>query len=103
MIGWRDCFKQHEDRLKAVLEVNILEQKLLLKSNDGEEHIKKVAEYLNSKIEEVKQSSKTVSTLNIALLAAMNIAGDYFETREKLASLEGRSQKLSKLIDKLID
>lgn len=89
--------------MKAVLEVNILEQKLLLKSNDDEEHIKKVAEYLNSKIEEVKQSSKTVSTLNIALLAAMNIAGDYFETREKLASLEGRSQKLSKLIDKLID
>jgi len=33
----------------------------------------------------------------------MNIAGDYFETREKLASLEGRSQKLSKLIDKLTD
>ena len=61
-----------------VVEVNILEQKLLVKSEDGEEHVKMVVDYLNSKIEEVKKNSKAVSTLNVALLAAMNITDYYF-------------------------
>ena len=87
----------------TAVEVNILEQKLLVKSADGEEHVKMVADYLNSKIEEVKKNSKAVSTLNVALLAAMNIADDYFETKERLVKLEGRAKELSKLIDKLAD
>ena len=88
--------------LKAV-EVNILEQKLLVKSEDGEEHVKQITDYLNSKIEEVKQNSKAVSTLNVALLAAMNIADDYMATKERLVRLEGRSKKLSERIGRLVD
>ena len=86
-----------------VVEVNILEQKLLVKSEDGEEHVKMVVDYLNSKIEEVKKNSKAVSTLNVALLAAMNITDDYFEAKERVVKLEGRARELSKLIDKRID
>ena len=86
-----------------VVEVNILEQKLLVKSEDGEEHVKMVVDYLNSKIEEVKKNSKAVSTLNVALLAAMNITDDYFEAKERVVKLEGRARELSKLIDKRAD
>ena len=89
--------------MKPVVEVNILEQKLLVKSQEGEEYVKRVADYLNSKIEEVKKNSKAVSTLNVALLAAMNIVDDYFETKERLVKLEGRAKELSELIDKLED
>jgi cell division protein ZapA len=88
--------------LKATVEVNILEQKLIVKSSEDEERIKKVLDYLNRKIEEVKKSSRAVSTLNVALLAAMNIADDYLEARDKLIKLEGRSKKLSELIDKRV-
>ena len=89
--------------LKPVVEVNILEQKLLVKSEDGEEHVQRVADYLNSKIEEVKKNSKAVSTLNVALLAAMNIADDYFEAKNKLVRLEARAKELSGFIDKRTD
>jgi len=89
--------------LKPVVEVNILEQKLLVKSQEGEEYVKRVADYLNSKIEEVKKNSKAVSTLNVALLAAMNITDDYFEAKERVVKLEGRAKELSELIDKLED
>jgi len=87
----------------TAVEVNILEQKLLVKSEDCEEHVKMVADYLNSKIEEVKKNSKAVSTLNVALLAAMNITDDYFEAKERVVKLEGRARELSKLIDKRTD
>lgn len=83
----------------TAVEVNILEQKLLVKSADGEEHVKLVADYLNSKIEEVKKNSTAVSTLNIVLLAAMNIADDYFEAKQGLGKLEDRAKELSELID----
>ena len=89
--------------MKPVVEVNILEQKLLGKSQEGEEYVKRVADYLNSKIEEVKKNSKAVSTLNVALLAAMNITDDYFEAKERVVKLEDRARELSKLIDKRID
>ena len=86
-----------------VVEVNILEQKIFVKSEDGEEYVKMVVDYLNSKIEEVKKNSKAVSTLNVALLAAMNITDDYFEAKERVVKLEGRARELSKLIDKRTD
>lgn len=86
-----------------VVEVNILEQKIFVKSEDGEEYVKMVVDYLNSKIEEVKKNSKAVSTLNVALLAAMNITDDYFEAKERVVKLEGRAMELSKLIDKRAD
>lgn len=86
-----------------VVEVNILEQKIFVKSEDGEEYVKMVVDYLNSKIEEVKKNSKAVSTLNVALLAAMNITDDYFEAKERVVKLEGRARELSKLIDKRAD
>lgn len=83
----------------TAVEVNILGQKLLVKSADCEEHVKMVADYLNSKIEEAKKNSTAVSTLNIVLLAAMNIADDYFEAKQGLGKLEGRAKELSDLID----
>ncbi|MBI5048172.1 MAG: cell division protein ZapA [Deltaproteobacteria bacterium] len=86
--------------MKPVVEVNILEQKLLVKSEDGAEHVKRVADYLNSKIEEVKKNSKAVSTLNVALLAAMNITDDYFEAKERLVKFESMAKELSERIDK---
>lgn len=86
-----------------VVEVNILEHKIFVKSEDGEEYVKMVVDYLNSKIEEVKKNSKAVSTLNVALLAAMNITDDYFEAKERVVKLEGRAMELSKLIDKRAD
>lgn len=85
-----------------VVEVNILEQKFLVKSRDGEEHVKNVVGYVNSKIEEVKKNSKAVSTLNTALLATMNIADDYFKTKERLVKVEEMARELAERIDKQI-
>lgn len=88
--------------MKGVIEVNIIGQKLLIKSDSDEEYIKIIADYLNSKIEEVKTDTKTISTVNMVLIAAMNIAHAYFEMNKKLTKIEDDSKKLSKLIDERI-
>lgn len=70
-----------------------------MKSEEGEEHIRAVENYLNNKIEEVKENTKAVSTLDLALLAALNITGEVIKTKEMLERLGKRSEELALLID----
>ncbi|MEE8185540.1 MAG: cell division protein ZapA [Thermodesulfobacteriota bacterium] len=86
--------------MKKTIEINILEQKLLVKSEEGEEYVKEVEAYLNKKVEEIKKRTRAVSTLDVVLLTALNMAGDYLKTIERLGELENRSGKLAKLIER---
>lgn len=96
-------FKGHEAVHKKVAELKIGGHKLVVKSEEGEEHIRKVEEYLNNKIEEVKEGSKAVSSLDIALLAALNITGEVIKARETLETLGRRSEELTELIDRRLE
>jgi cell division protein ZapA len=86
--------------LKNVAELRINGHRLLIKSEEGEEYIRAVEEYLNNKIEEVKENTKAVSTLDLALLAALNITGEVIKTKEILDRLGRRSEELTSLIDR---
>lgn len=69
--------------------------KLSIKSDEGEEYIRAVEDYLNNKIEEVKQNTKAVSSLDLALLAALNITGEVIKTKETLERLGRKSDELA--------
>ena len=86
--------------LKKGVEVTILEQKFYVKSNEEEEYIRRVESYLNGKAEEIKSNTKAVSTLDVALLTVLNVAGDYLRTVERLGEVEDRSTKLAELIER---
>ena len=66
-------------------EVKILGQRYKMRSDEGEEYLNDLAEYLNDKITEVQRSTKTVATHNLAILAALNIADNLFKLKEKEA------------------
>ncbi|MCP3677912.1 MAG: cell division protein ZapA [Deltaproteobacteria bacterium] len=86
--------------VKKGVEVNILEQKLYVKSDEDEEYIRRVETYLNGKVEEIKNNTKAVSTLDVALLTVLNVAGDYLKTIEQFGEVEDRSTKLTELIER---
>lgn len=86
--------------MKNVAEIQINGHRLFVKSDEGEEYIKAVEEYLNNKIEEVKNNTKAVSTLDVALLAALNITGEVIKKKMTLDRLGRRSKELSLLIDR---
>lgn len=81
-------------------ELKIFGHKLLVRSEEGEEYIRAVEEYLNTKIEEVRENTKAVSTLDLALLAALNITGEALKTKEMLERLGRKSEELAELIDR---
>lgn len=89
--------------MKKAIEIQINGHKLVVKSAEGNEHLRNVEDYLNNKIEEVKEKTKAASTLDLALLAALNITGEVIKTNEAHAEVKKRSQQMSKEINRRLE
>ncbi|MCX5905648.1 MAG: cell division protein ZapA [Deltaproteobacteria bacterium] len=80
--------------------IEILGREYFVKSNEGEERVKEIGDYVNRKIKEIAEGSKTVSTLNVAILVALNIAEDYFKAMEDQQQFENNiARKTSQIVD----
>jgi cell division protein ZapA len=88
------------------IKVYILGQEYLVKSEEGEDHVRKVASYVNEQIENIIETTKTVTTFKVAILAAMRIADEYFKEMEKSKRLvdfvENRSKNLLSKIERQV-
>ncbi|WP_273326570.1 cell division protein ZapA [Vallitalea guaymasensis] len=71
-----------------------------LSGDESEEYIQRVALYINNKLDELKASEngQFLNTRLMSILLAINIADDYFKTKEGTVNLE----KSFKLKDELI-
>ncbi|HBF13489.1 MAG TPA: hypothetical protein DDW49_08960 [Deltaproteobacteria bacterium] len=70
---------------KKSYDLTILNQKFNIKSEATEKHVKKVSDYVNRKMHEIVSQNKAISTANVAILAALNIADDFVSLKEKQA------------------
>lgn len=87
-----------------VLKVHIYGTEYPVKGNTDVEYIKQVAEFVDSKMREVDQNIAVVSTLKVAILAALNIADELFKERKKSGAnenidLEDKVQKWITLLE----
>lgn len=92
--------------MKNAVRLEILGREYTIKSDEGEERVQKIGEYVNRKIKEISESSKAISILNVAILATLNIANDYFDLLEKQNKLtravEDKSGRLIEIIHSAI-
>lgn len=93
--------------IEKTVEIKVFGQTFSVKSDADEEHIRAVADYVNKKMEEILKKTKSVSTLNVAILTALNIADDLLRERgEKIAiikEIETKSKNLAEKIEKKIE
>jgi cell division protein ZapA len=89
--------------MKNSVRVEILGREYTIKSDEGEERVRKVAEYVNEKIKRISENAKTISTLNVAILAAMDIANDFFEFQEGQSNLSRKVEKIEVKSGRLIE
>jgi len=89
--------------VERLIEVNIFGNDYTVKTDADAEYIQKIASYVDEKMGEIVRTTKTVSTLNVAILAALNIADDFFKEmqkrQERVAEVENRSEEIVKTID----
>ncbi len=88
------------------IKVRILDHDYLIKSNGDEEQVQRIAKYVNKKLKEVQNRTEGLSEKKMAILAALNIASDYFqllkEQDDLLARLRQRTESLIHNIDSVM-
>ncbi|MBI5103250.1 MAG: cell division protein ZapA [Nitrospirae bacterium] len=84
-------------------EVNILGQKYTIKGDASEEHIKKLAMFVDTRMKEVYNASPGIAPLKAAILASLDIADELYRTREEhnaiAKNIEERADVLTGLFD----
>ncbi len=87
---------------ERLVEIKVFGQTYTVKTDAEEDYIQEVAKYVNEKIQEVLKKTKSVSTLNVAILTALNIADDLLREREKRIALVREVETKSKdLVEKI--
>jgi cell division protein ZapA len=89
--------------LKKRYEIKILGRELAVLSDAEDEQVANVVRFVNERIEDILQSSDGLRTVDVAILAALNISEDYLKLKgvnqDLYDQLEHRSEKLIQLIE----
>jgi cell division protein ZapA len=89
--------------MKNLVQVEIMGREYNIRSDEGEERVKKIAQYVDEKLRKISSISKTTSTLNAAILAAMDIANEYFDALEGCTHLRQRVEEIETKSGRLIE
>lgn len=89
--------------MKKRYDITILGQELAVLSDAESEQVASVVRFVNEKMEDIARSSDGLRTLDVAILAALNITEDFFKLKgvnqDLCEQLTHRSEKLIQLIE----
>ena len=88
---------------KIVVPIRVLNYDIRVLTEESPEYVKKVSEYVDSKINEVVSGADTASIIKSVILAALNIADELFKEREKLKTLAEKIEEQSKLLEEKLN
>lgn len=89
--------------MKNSYNITILGQELSVISDSEDDQVAEVVQFLNKKVDEILHSGNGLKTLNVAILAALNISEELLRlkgvNKELCDQLENRAEKLIQLIE----
>lgn len=77
------------------MSLELFGQRLTVVSDNDEERVKDLVDFVNRKLEEVRDGSRRVQTDQIALLALLNVADELFREKQNSAALRRRVRERS--------
>lgn len=88
------------------MKVQIYDQEYKFQSDQQEAYVRKLAAYVDGKMHSVAESTRTVDSLRVAVLAAINIADELFSLRGEqqlaVAPLRERLEKCVEMVDEAL-
>jgi cell division protein ZapA len=85
------------------VKVEIYGSEYRIRGDADPEYIQEIAHYVDSKMREVTTETSLGSSLKVAILTALNIAGELFRERDDrnklLAQVEERAEELTQVLD----
>jgi cell division protein ZapA len=89
------------------VKIDIYDQSYNVNTDQNEEYLQELAAYVDSKMRAVGEAARTVDSLKVAVLAALNIADEMFTLRERQREIEGpirqRVEKCVTLVEKALE
>lgn len=83
----------------ANVKIEIYDQTYNVSADQNEQYLKELAAYVDGKMRTVAEATRTVDSLKVAVLAALNIADEMFTLRQRQQEIEG---PLRKRVDKCV-
>ena len=94
---------ESENNTMSSVKVEIFGSEYRIRGDADPECIQEIAHYVDSKMREVSSETSLGSSLKVAILAALNIAGELFGEREDrnrlLAQVQDRAEELTRSLD----
>ena len=89
--------------MKRSVSVEVGGQRLNLKTDADEDYVKQLARLVNQKLNEARSGGRAVATQSLAILAAMSIADDLLQARQRDAAFRKEVKQRSRLLLDLLD
>jgi cell division protein ZapA len=83
--------------------VKIRNQEYLIVCDEDKEKAHRIAEFVNDKLKEVEEEANGLSEKKAAILAALNIASEYFELLKQRDQILGTVRQKTRALIKTID
>jgi cell division protein ZapA len=71
------------------VKIQIYDQSYNVNADGNEEYLHDLAAYVDGKMRSIAESTHMVDSLKVAVLAALNIADEMFQTRKRQQEIEG--------------
>jgi cell division protein ZapA len=84
--------------VKKSIPVTIYGQSFILRSDSSEDEVRRVADFVNQAIAEVVMTNRVADSLNVALLAFLNVAQAHLQLQ---SARQGEEQELLARINRL--
>lgn len=89
--------------LKQRTTVEIWGEEYTIKSDISPEQVQEIANYVNMKMQMIKQKAENISFIKLAVLACLNISEELFAVRRQLEEtqnlMEDETTKILRLLD----
>jgi cell division protein ZapA (FtsZ GTPase activity inhibitor) len=89
--------------VKNTVTVKVLDRDYVIRSEDGEEQVRKVADLVNERFGRIREHADGMTEKKIAILAVFDIAGDYLQLVKEHDALRAEFQARLKALNDQID
>lgn len=89
--------------MKREIPVEVAGQMLKIRSDEDVRYVKSLGKFVDEKISEVRRDRQGVTTLNIALTAAITIADELHKIRRTQEGIDGELDRLSSAIESSLE
>ncbi len=91
--------------MEQPVRVRILDHEYFIRSDEGEEQIQRVAEFVDERFKEIRDNSQGLSETKTAIMAAFHIASEYFQVlkdrEDQEKDVQDRAKELISQIDSI--